>query len=77
MVPPIIISYSLVRVLFNNTVSNTEITGTGTKITLYCWLGSSMKIFVVYFKTRLSMSSSYKYFCLQIRVRNTVNTTEF
>jgi len=53
-----IISYSLVRVLFSNAVSNTEITGTEPKITVYCWLGSLMKIFVVYIKTRLSMSSS-------------------
>jgi len=63
--------------LFNNVVSNTEITGTEPKTTVSCRLGSLMKIFVVYFKTRLSIRSSYKYFCLQIRVSHTVNITEF
>jgi hypothetical protein len=71
-----IISYSLVRVLFKNVVSNTEITGTETKITVYCRLVGLIKIFVVYFKTRPSMGSSYKYFRLQIRVGNTVNISE-
>ena len=63
--------------LFNNALSNTEITGTKPKTTVYCRLASLMKIFVVYFKTRLSMRSSYKYFRLQIRAGNRVNITEF
>ena len=41
--------------LFNNAVPNTETIGTEPKITMYCRLGRLMKIFVVYFKTRLSM----------------------